>query len=78
MPGSLKQGITHAIMQAFQPALEQALNHQWAVMQTLRDSVYGCGTTMKIAGSIDRYKFISGRQPYKVALAHSHMSINRL
>jgi len=33
-------------------------------MLTHRDSVYSTGITAKTAGSKDRYRSISGRQPY--------------
>jgi len=65
--GSLKHAVTQPIAQAVKQALEQAINLQGAAMRTRRVSVYGTGTTTKTAGSIDRYKSISGWQSYIVS-----------
>jgi peptide methionine sulfoxide reductase MsrB len=67
-----------AIKQAIEQALEQALNRQRALMRTRSDCVYSTGITAKTAGSKDRYRSISGWQPYIVPLAHAHISMNRL
>jgi len=37
-----------------------------ALMRTRSDSVYSTGISAKTAGSKDRYRSISGRQPYVV------------
>ena len=49
-------------MQAVKQALEQAFNHQQALMWPRSNSVYGTGITMKPAGSDNRLKSISHRQ----------------
>jgi len=67
--GSLKQALKQALKHALKQALKQAL------MQTRGESVYSTGIT---AGGKQKYRSISGRQPYIVPLAHAHISMDRL
>ena len=63
MRDCLKQALNQSIEQAFEQALEQASNRQWALMQTCSNSVYSTGIT---AGTKDKFRSITGRQPYIV------------
>jgi len=76
--GYLKQALKEAPNQAMKQASKQALKGQQAVQWTLSDSVYRTGTTTMSPDHTDRYRSISGHQPYIDSSAHMYIFLNQL
>ena len=62
MQSSLNRILKQAIKQAF----DQGFKRLWAHMWTRSDSVNSISITVKTAGYTDKYRSITGRQPYMV------------